>query len=472
MTNKFPLDSRLITKIKQPAETKSSSVERKSLIFKKVGQASVVECFAQEYESDAIYVAGFGWHLWDGSRYKADSDSEIHNMIYRLSANAFYDELYQRLTASFIKGVLEILSNDPRFRVQPTHCDVNNMILNTPNGVTDLETSECRPSDKKYQCTYSTTVAPKESGGDVFNPFLRQITSGDDSLMEFLQVLLGSILSGAVERHWIAFFIGNGANGKSTLMDAIKWLLGDYAIQAKSETLMSQMQYSRNANPDIVRFRGKRLVLASEISKGAYLDDEKVKSLTGDATITARNLYSSEIEFPRTHKHIVLGNSTPRTREIGDSMGRRIIIVPFTFTASHEDPDLPVKLKQDAHYILWWLIEGHKKWINNGKRNLVCNLVTTATQSYFDEQPTPEQWLREYCEYSHDAIGSVAEYVSVTEAHQHYTVIWQARGYSPLSFQPFLAALDHIPRRKSGRNRLMGVKLKIQNPHEALRLGV
>ena len=37
--------------------------------------------------------------------------------------------------------------------------------------------------------------------------------------------------------------------------------------------------------------------------------------------------------------------------------------------------------------------------------------------------------------------------------------------------QQFTKALSHIPKKKSGPTRLMGVKLKIDNPHEALRLG-
>ena len=435
------------------------------------GQGEIVEAIAGEYQGRMIFVPGCDWHWWSGSRYQVDQYSKVHNTVYRLAANAFREELGSKLSNAFIKGVMEIMQNDPRFRVESAFCDQNNMLLNTPSCLVDLLTGEELAADQSHLITCLTSVAPSKTGGEVFKGFLDQVTLGDETLKSFLQVLLGSVLSGAVERHWIAFFIGSGANGKNTLMDVIKWVLGDYAAQIKSETLMSQTQHSANANPDIMRLRGKRLVLSSEISKSAYLDDEKVKSLTGDATITARKLYSDEVEFNRTHKHIVLGNNTPRTREISNSMGRRVKVVPFNFTATIEDPDLPEKLRDEGGYILWWLIQGHVKWIEMDKTYPECDLVTDSTRAYFEEQPTPEQWLRQYCEYDENPLSAAAAYVSVSNAHNHYTVVWRAQGYTPLSMQQFIKALSHIPRRKSGPTRLMGVKLKIDNPYEALSLG-
>jgi putative DNA primase/helicase len=446
---------------------------RKSLMSppNKIGQSDVVEALAAICERNMIYVPSADWHFWDGSRYKPAQYSKVYTTVYYYASHLFREPLGPRLSNAFIKGVMEIMQNDPRFRVESAFCDQNNMLLNTPNCLVDLLTGEELVADQSHLITCLTSVAPSKTGGEVFNGFLDQVTVGDETLKSFLQVLLGSVLSGAVERHWIAFFIGSGANGKSTLMDVIKWVLGDYAAQIKSETLMSQTQHSANANPDIMRLRGKRLVLSSEISKSAYLDDEKVKSLTGDATITARKLYSDEIEFNRTHKHIVLGNNTPRTREISNSMGRRVKVVPFNFTATIEDPDLPEKLRYEGGYILWWLIQGHVKWIEMDKTYPDCDLVTDSTRAYFEEQPTPEQWLRQYCEYDENPLSAAAAYVSVSDAHNHYTVVWRAQGYTPLSMQQFIKALSYIPKKKSGPTRLMGVKLKVDNPYEALRLG-
>ena len=437
----------------------------------KIGQSDVVEALATLRERDLIYVPEFSWHSWDETRYQPDQYSTVHNTVYRYASNLFRELLGSRLSSAFIKGVMEIMQNDPRFRVESAFCDQNNMLLNTPSCLVDLLTGEELVADQSHLITCLTSVAPSKTGGEVFNGFLDQVTVGDETLKSFLQVLLGSVLSGAVERHWIAFFIGSGANGKSTLMDVIKWVLGDYAAQIKSETLMSQTQHSANANPDIMRLRGKRLVLSSEISKSAYLDDEKVKSLTGDATITARKLYSDEVEFNRTHKHIVLGNNTPRTREISNSMGRRVKVVPFNFTATIEDPDLPEKLRDEGGYILWWLIQGHVKWIEMDKTYPECDLVTDSTRAYFEEQPTPEQWLRQYCDYDENPLSAAAAYVSVSDAHNHYTIVWRAQGYTPLSMQQFIKALSYIPKKKSGPTRLMGAKLKIDSPYEALRLG-
>ena len=66
-------------------------------------------------------------------------------------------------------------------------------------------------------------------------------------------------------------------------------------------------------------------------------------------------------------------------------MGRRVKVVPFNFTTTIEDPDLPEKLRDEGGYILWWLIQGHVKWIEMDKTYPECDLVTDSTRAYIEE---------------------------------------------------------------------------------------
>ncbi len=98
--------------------------------------------------------------------------------------------------------------------------------------------------------------------------------------MSFLQRAVGYTLTGQTREQCLFFLYGSGANGKSTFLNALKELLGDYATQCGAETLM--VKYAGGgANNDIARLRGARLVASSEVEDGSRLAENMVKQITG-----------------------------------------------------------------------------------------------------------------------------------------------------------------------------------------------
>jgi len=64
------------------------------------------------------------------------------------------------------------------------------------------------------------------------------------------------------------FFIvyGTGANGKTTFLNTIETILGDYAAQSRAETFLSK---DRDTIPsDLARLKGRRFVVATEFPEG------------------------------------------------------------------------------------------------------------------------------------------------------------------------------------------------------------
>ena len=101
------------------------------------------------------------------------------------------------------------------------------------------------------------------SGSPQYAAFLSEIFRGDAELVEFVQRLAGYSLTGDVRERIFPVLWGAGRNGKSTLLELLQELLGDYAMSTPPETLVNRRE---GAIPnDLARLRGA--VLATALSR-------------------------------------------------------------------------------------------------------------------------------------------------------------------------------------------------------------
>jgi len=63
---------------------------------------------------------------------------------------------------------------------------------------------------------------------------------GSNELVRYLQKAVGSSLSGDISEQALFVLYGTGANGKSTFLNTISELLGDYTRNTPSETFMAK----------------------------------------------------------------------------------------------------------------------------------------------------------------------------------------------------------------------------------------
>jgi len=81
-----------------------------------------------------------------------------------------------------------------------------------------------------------------------------------------MRLMTGYLLTGSVSEHAFFFGHGTGANGKTTFVNTVCRVLGDYATPIGSEVLMSS-SYDRHPT-ELAKLRGIRLAVASEIERG------------------------------------------------------------------------------------------------------------------------------------------------------------------------------------------------------------
>jgi putative DNA primase/helicase len=111
---------------------------------------------------------------------------------------------------------------------------------------------------------------------------------GNEALIEFLQLWFGYCLTADVSEHAVAFLHGQGANGKTTLLEAVVYAMGDYACMAAPGLLM--MKRNEQHPTEIADLLGKRLVVTVETQEGRRFNESIFKWLSGGDRLKARHM--------------------------------------------------------------------------------------------------------------------------------------------------------------------------------------
>ena len=295
-----------------------------------------------------------------------------------------------------LKAMIDVSSNLEGLIIMPDDLDVDIWKLNCRNGVIDLKTGKLTPHKSEY---YMSKLCPVEFNPDSHAPrwmeFLKAITGGSSELMKYLQKAVGSALSGDTSEQALFVLYGTGANGKSTFLNTISDLLGDYARNTPSETFMAKR--IETIGNDIARLQGARLVTAIEINEGQRLSEALIKSITGGDRITARFLYGEYFDFQPQFTPFLVVNHRPVIRDTSHSIWRRIKLIPFTVTITDnkKDKQLSAKLREELPGILSWAVEGCLLWQKEGLD--MPDEVKIATEGYREDMDTFSIFIEECC---------------------------------------------------------------------------
>ncbi len=349
------------------------------------------------------------WLRWDGMRWAPDRTVIVMDLARKLCRElAGHDEKRARVMrqAPFISAVERLARSDRRHAAMPEQFDTGEFLLNTAAGIVDLTTGAITPHDPMRYLTKITAVAPGDEC-PTWRKFLIRITAGDADLQAFLQRIAGYALTGSVREHALFFFHGTGSNGKTTFIDALTWVLGDYAAVAAMEAFTATQGDRHPA--DLAALRGARLVTASETEQGRRWDESRIKVLTGGDPITARFMRGDFFTYMPSFKILISGNHKPQLRSVDQAMRRRLHLVPFTAFIKPEERDheLPAKLRAEAGGILQWAIAGSVEWQRNGLQPPAA--VIAATDEYLQTQDSLAAWIEDCCETSPNAWDTPAE---------------------------------------------------------------
>jgi putative DNA primase/helicase len=251
---------------------------------------------------------------------------------------------------------------------------------------------------------------------------------------------------------------GTGRNGKSTYRETIHSLMGSYALAADANLLVER-KVPGGATEEIARLKGRRFVAVNETAENDQLNEARVKFITSQDTITARNLYGHFFDFAPTHKTFVTTNHKPIIRGTDEGIWRRVHLIPFTtaIDASAVEKDFRERrLVPELSGILNWALAGLAAYLNEGLNP--PNSVLASTQEYRSDMDVVGQWLQERCELDpHATIATGSAYIDYS-CWANEEVGW---ALSKLKFRRHLGDRGFTPTKGTRGVRLIaGLRLK------------
>jgi putative DNA primase/helicase len=303
-----------------------------------------------------------------------------------------------------IENVVSLARCDARTTIDHELLNQNTYFLNLQNGTLDLSTWEFRDHRQTDSITQIANVAydPKAQCPK-WRAFIDLIFGSDDEAKRYIQALLGYSCSGDVGEHILPICYGSGANGKSTLWNAIVELLGDYAMLAPSKLLLGT---ANEHDTVIASLYQRRLVAISEPDEGSKLREARVKELTGDEQITARRMREDYWSFRRTHKFWLSTNHLPQINGTDEGIWRRIKLIPFRVDLRKVTEPIPdyhkLLVGEEGPGILNWLLDGFKDWRANGF--IEPQSVVSETQTYRGKSDEIGRFIDDCCNVSPELV--------------------------------------------------------------------
>jgi putative DNA primase/helicase len=331
-----------------------------------------------------------GWHRWDGTKYAPTGKAILG--LGTATARTIYDEAKNcadttgrnlltkwAQTSMYrckIEDMLKLAAG--RAQVSVNKFDNDLLAINCRNGVVELANGDLIPHSveqmnlKRVEASYTPG---KKS--ELWEKFLSDIFLGDKELIHYVKVALGYSLTGTTREHKLFICYGSGQNGKSTLLETILEIVGDYGRVAEFEAFLVSDKSSNSRSLEATgALRGARFAVASETNNSKRWDEAMVKRLTGGDKLRGSRLHNASYEFNPTHHLWFMANHLPSVRDASESFWRRPEVIPFKarFPESSRDAKLKEKLLGERDAIFTWLIEGALKYVESGLPELpqVC----------------------------------------------------------------------------------------------------
>lgn len=273
--------------------------------------------------------------------------------------------------------------------------------INMQNGAFDLEQRELRPHNPAYGlykitgCDYDPTATCP-----TFEDMVARILPEEEDRRE-LQKAFGLCLAKKQlpAKKVLMLLVGPKDTGKTTLLNIIVEVLGEYGSQVDNSLLM-QSKKNKTVGPEMFDFREVLMITTSETNESDKLDTARVKALTGDTVQSVRNNFATTMDKFRMIGLIFIDSNfkpyiPPPPR--GAATWDRLRLFPFLYPVTKKDPKLKEKLESEKPGIFNWILRGLDMVLEDGEIKETPNMVAYKSD-YQGEMDITGQFFQECIE--------------------------------------------------------------------------
>jgi putative DNA primase/helicase len=415
------------------------------------------------------------WLHWDGFRWRRAADREVQQ-----AAKATVATMYEAISAidndderkrfaswcqksdsrAFRDNMVALARHEQAVAAEDGEFDTDPLLLNLRNGTLDLSTGKLRAHLRE---DHITKICPASFDPTATCPrwlqFLQETFSDQPDVLPFLQRSLGYTLTGDTGEQCFWLLIGAGRNGKSTLLNAIQHVIGDYAAATSFDTFAAKRNADAAVNPrdGLASLAGSRFVRASESDEEKRFSEALLKAITGGEHVRTAKMYQEDFAYKPTYKIWLSTNHEPTIRGTDDGIWRRVHRVNFRqqVPPEHVDRNLDQKLAAEASGILNWLLAGLTDYQAHGLQ--VPAAVSDATANYRKMQNPLREFIAERCDTSDPAAETPA--VTLLGEFNQWARGRRQPHLSPVAFGRAMASAGFIRRTSCGQTIYAGISI-------------
>lgn len=414
--------------------------------------------------------ASRSWFVWNGRHWAQDYDGHVTRLAKQVvdellsSAKLVNDpDTFKRRiafaqrsqSAARIAAMIELAKTEPNIPIRFDAFDRQPHLLTVANGMVDLQTGALLLHDRNALASQLIDIEyDPVAPCPIFEHFIADVLADDAELVDYLQRAIGYAATGETREQCFFLLHGEGANGKSTALNAFRASLGTYAQHTPTDTLVAK---TGGASNDLARLAGTRFVTASEANADQRLAEALLKQVTGDEPIVARFLFKEFFSFRPTFKLFLATNQLPQVSGNDPAIWRRIRTIPFTrvFGPDEQDRQLAGKLATEQVGVLSWIVRGAVAWYRDGLPTPAA--VHAANADYRAEMDSVGQFVDERCDLAPD--GSVSASM-LYASYRHHS---NDNGRSPVNQTVFGLTLNRrgfVAEKRGGSKYRVGLTLR------------
>lgn len=309
----------------------------------------------------------------------------LNNAMGRINSDDFAKICYQYLPFPKIQDIKELHHAFMMMADDITE-EAGNKILLGDYSVWEMDKLDRRPMRDDELVVYSTSVTPSIDHVDAPQEFLLSLAKGDEDLVEdYLQALAPLFM--AKRPTGVIWFVGDGANGKSSLIDAVYRIIGPFLTSVTTNALED--------GRDALKLNAILGNLVRESSEVRVNDTERYKALGTHEPFDVHKFHSQEGFTVDADFHTIFNaNNIPTFADKTDGTRRRTIIVPFPnkFPVDEEFNDRT--FTDDFLSGLLWLILEKAKFLRENHYKYAFSPATQTAKSEYDEEANSAEAYR------------------------------------------------------------------------------
>jgi P4 family phage/plasmid primase-like protien len=327
---------------------------------------------------DYIYT-GSDWFYFNDTKWSSDIKSlnfkkdilELCKVFNKIRKH-YEEKAFDNTTSSIVKNIksLNIKLNKPQLKddilkeSQLFYMDSSffsklnskKHLVPFENGVFDLLANEFRKTKKEDYINLSVNYNYSlEVNNSEVHKFIEQ-TLPNKPVRDYILKKMSECLNGDIPNTNFLMFIGDGANGKSQLLNLMKLTIGELGEKVEVTLLTRKRNNANEANTEKIKLMNKRFAFLSEPEDGEKINIGLLKELTGSEEIVARGLYQESMSFVMEAKLFLACNELPEIKGEDTALWRRIRVIDFPSRFVDEpkesnefkiDRTLPSRMRED-----------------------------------------------------------------------------------------------------------------------------